>query len=334
MLASALGGHHREHGGVERRRASGETPPLERPMADLSSPLPVQRIGSGHGIGAAHRRSRSGIAAALLLASAAGCDGGLAYRSYAEGSGKFAVGEGVKVVRVELANGTVQVDRSDGPEVVWAGGVRRGATTAEGLARLEQIAWQPSVAAEAPATLLVRGPAPLEATSGDVLALEIGFRVPPAVELQIVVAGNGHVTVANRAAPTRVETGRGDLRFENCAGDLEGRTGRGYVIAFGHRGSLDVDTRAGDMQAFVEQPGALIRLVTGQGTVQCQVPADASLDVDARAEQGKIGNGFGLEVQRVGSYGAALVGKVGTARTKVVLRTGSGHLSIAPLRLR
>ncbi|MBL8751362.1 MAG: hypothetical protein JNK78_19550 [Planctomycetes bacterium] len=294
----------------------------------------MHRIGVGHRNGPSRCRSRYGIAAALLFAWLGGCDGGLSHRSYAEGSGRFAVDEAVKVVRIEIANGTVQVDRSDAPEVTWAGGVRRGATTAEGLASLEQIVWQPTVVEGAPGSLLLRGPAPLEATSGDVLALEIALRVPPTVELEIAVAGNGHVTVANRAARTRVETGRGDLRFENCSGDLGGRTGRGYVIAFGHRGSLDVDTRAGDMQAFVEEPGALIRLVTGQGTVQCQVPADASLDVDARAEQGKIGNGFGLEVQRVGTYGAALVGKVGSARTKVVLRTGSGHLSIAPQRLR
>lgn len=303
-------------------------------MADPSSPLPVQRIGNGHVSGESPRRSRSGIVSVFLVACVGACDGGLSHRSYDEGSGTFAIDAGVRVVRVELANGTVQVDRSERREVTWAGGVRRGATTAEGLARLEQIAWQPSVVGGAPATLVLRGPAPLEATSGDVLALEIAFRVPPGVELEIVVAGNGHVTVANRAAPTRVETGRGDLRFENCSGNLVGRTGRGYVIAFGHRGILDVDTRAGDMQAFVEEPGALIRLVTGQGTVQCQVPADSGLDVDARAEQGKIGNGFGLEVQRVGTYGAALVGKVGSARTKVVLRTGSGHLSIAPQRLR
>jgi hypothetical protein len=66
--------------------------------------------------------------------------------------------------------------------------------------------------------------------------------------------------------------------------------------------------------------------------VQCHVAPSIEFDLDARAEIGKIGNGFGLTPEPGTGYGAVLVGKRGTARTKVILRTGSGHLSIAPRR--
>ena len=145
-----------------------------------------------------------------------------------------------------------------------------------------------------------------------------------------MITGSGHVTIANRTASTDVQTGRGDLRFEHCACRVKARTGRGMVIAFDHRGDLDIHTMVGDMQAFVREPGDLIRLVTGQGTVQCHVPSTIEFDLDARAEIGDIGNGFGLQVEKVLDYGRVLIGKRGSIRTKVVLRIGSGHLSIAP----
>ena len=106
------------------------------------------------------------------------------------------------------------------------------------------------------------------------------------------------------------------------------------LIAFGHRGDLDVRSGSGDMQAFVEQPGAKITLSTGKGTVQCHVPDDLAFEVDARAEIGRVGDDFGLMVQKVGDYSASLAGKVGAGTTKIVLRTAAGHIGLRKLRPR
>ena len=129
-----------------------------------------------------------------------------------------------------------------------------------------------------------------------------------------------------------MDSGRGDLRFEDCRGSLTGRTKHGNVIVVHHRGDIALRTDHGDMQVFVREPGTQLQLVTGGGTVQCLVPADLEFDVDARAETGKIGNGFGLPVTKPTKYSAVMVGQRGSARTKVVLRTGEGALSFAPNR--
>lgn len=244
------------------------------------------------------------------------------------------MGHGITRVRLEVENGTIGIDSGAEGVVRYAGGVRRAADTATELATLEQVPLrlEGTVDPNDPHTLIVRAPGRPAEVPGGVLAFELGIHVPATVSLDVAVAANGHVTIANRKAPTTVDTKRGDLRFERCAGGVRARTGRGMVIAFGHHGDLDVQTLAGDMQAFVEETGSSIRLVTGQGTVQCHVPQAIEFDLDARAEVGKIGNGFGLAASTVSDFGAVLTGVRGSARTKVVLRTGKGHLSIGPLR--
>ncbi|HEX5054324.1 MAG TPA: hypothetical protein VFZ65_21275 [Planctomycetota bacterium] len=268
----------------------------------------------------------------LALGLVSACDGSLSHRSVAEMSGTVTIEHDVERVRVEVQNGTVGVDSGTGRVIQFAGGVRRAADTASELARIEQIPVTFTAAPDPvdPHVLVLRGPAIPAGGPLGILGVEVGIRMPADIALEIAVAGSGHITVANRTAPTRAETGRGDLRFERCAGGVRARTGRGNVIAVDHIGDLDIQTTVGGMQAFVREPGALIRLVTGQGTVQCHVPAATGFDLDARTEEGRIRNGFGLTAETVREYGAALVAKVGSARTAIVLRTGSGHLSLAP----
>ena len=268
----------------------------------------------------------------LLLTA---CSGSLSRRSYDEIKAAIPLGPEIARVRVEIANGTLGIappeDVSVSSEVSYAGGVRRAADTTEDLAKLEQvsIAMTHAVDPERPDTLVLRGPQLPPGVAG-LIAFEAGIRVPAGIELEVIVSENGHVTLEDRGARSVVRTGRGDLRFGRCAGGVEARTGRGTVLAFGHRGDLDVRSMAGDVQALVEQPGDDIRLVTGQGTVQCRVPESLQFELDARAEIGKIGTGFDLEVQRVGEFGAVLVGREGAGSTRVVLRTGSGHIAFVP----
>jgi len=280
------------------------------------------------------RRDFALATVAVLLAA---CGGPLSERSHAEMKGTLPLGTEIRRVRIEVENGRVDVGPSPTTDAVtFAGGIRRAADTPEQLAALERVVPDLTAAVDPadPTTLVVRGPRRPAELSGAVFALEVGIGVPPEVALEVRVEANGDVNLKERRAPTRVETGRGDLRFENCSGGVTARTGRGVLIAYGHRGDLDVQTKTGDMQAFVVEPGRLLQLVTGQGTVQCQVDPSIEFDLDARAEIGKIGNGFGLEPERGQGYSAALVGKRGSARTKVVLRTGSGHLSFSPMRPR
>ena len=267
---------------------------------------------------------------------AAACDGGLSHRSYAEGAGSVPIDASVRKVRIEVGSGTVEVGRTDdvtgSKEVRWKGGVRRAADSAEALALVEQVpiglVLAPRGASDDPAVLRLSAPH-LPPGVAAVLGFEARLLVPARLELELIATGSCHVTTNDREAATTIETGRGDLRFGNCTGGLRARTGRGMVIAFDHRGDLDLHTMVGDIHAFVRAPGRLLRLVTGEGNVQCHVPDSLEFRVDARAAIGRIGNDFGLPVERVGDYGAAMVGGRGGDGTEVVLRTGKGHLTLA-----
>jgi len=245
-------------------------------------------------------------------------------------AGSLPIAQGVQRVRVEIENGTIGITVHDQREVKFGGGVRRAADTAAELAALEALPID-LVAEVDPAdaaTMVVRGAgAGLRSLRG-MLGYELGLHVPAEVELEVLVQQNGHVTVADHRARLRVTTARGDLRFENCHGGTKARTGRGMVIAFGARGSLDIETSLGDMQAFVEQPGELLRLRTGKGTIQCFVPPRTGFVCSARAEIGRIGSSFDLPTEATSKYGTVMTGQYGDGRTKIVLVTGSGHVSL------
>lgn len=293
-------------------------------------------VPAGDGTGSSSRGRRIAIAAALLAAVGATVlvmwGGDLGHRHTQEMGATLPIGQGITRVRLEVQNGRIGVDvpldPAAAPAAVYQGGVRLAADTAEQLAELRRIPIELTAATDParPDTLVLTGPG-LPPGSAGVLAVELGLRLPSELALEIVVTGSGHVTIGNRTGPTQIDTGRGDLRFERVRGPVRAKTGRGMVIAFEHSGDLDLHTQVGDMQAFVRQPGKLLRLVSGHGTVQCGVPADCEFDLDARAEIGRIGADFDLAAEKVGEYGASLVGRRGSGATRVVLRTGSGHLA-------
>lgn len=263
--------------------------------------------------------------------AATACGGGLSHRSVVETSGSFPLTPAIHRVRVEIENGTLGIDVHAERTVQFAGGVRRAADSAELLQKLEAL--NPALTAatdpQDPSTLVVRGPKLTDAGIRGVFGYELGLHIPADLELAIAVEDNGHVTVANRVAPLKVTTGRGDLRFEKCSGGVKARTGSGVVIAFGMRGSVDIEAvSGGDMQVFTTEPGELLRLRTGQGTVQCFVPPATGFVCSARTAEGRVSSDFGLPVEKTTGYGAAMTGQVGNGRTKIVLTTGSGYLSL------
>ncbi|MBL8753399.1 MAG: hypothetical protein JNK15_08875, partial [Planctomycetes bacterium] len=178
--------------------------------------------------------------------------GELGHRSVAEMSMDVPFGQDVDRVRLEVDSGTVGIGPGTDGIAACAIGVRRAANTAEDLAKIEQVPFQLEPVADParPRTLILRGPKLPAGVSG-VLSLELTVRLPTGLPVEVVVAGSGHVTVGEWRAPVEVATGRGDLRFERCQASVSARTGRGMVIAFDHRGDLDILTQIGDMQAFV-----------------------------------------------------------------------------------
>jgi len=274
------------------------------------------------------------VAGAFLLLSA--CGGSLSHRSVAETSGSLPIGPEVRRVRLEIGSGTLGIEVHEARELAFAGGIRRAADTAADLTVLEGIAIGLTAALDpaAPDTLVVRGATVPTPGPNGVLSYELGLHLPADLALQVVVAGNGHVTVARRQGPLQVDTSRGDLRFEQCRGGIKAHTGRGVVIGFGLYGDVDIETAVGDMQVFVEAPGELLRLRTGQGTIQCFVPPDAGFVCNARTAMGRAGNSFGLPNEATTQYGRAMTGQHGDGRSQIILMTGSGYIALQKLTSR
>jgi hypothetical protein len=274
-------------------------------------------------------RARHVISTLVLAALASGC----AHRSVAVTKGVIACGADVKKIRIEMANGTLDLATlapgAAVDEINWTGGVRRDASSAEGLQKIEDVSVDLSWAMDLkdPGTLVVKCPSAPSGVVG-MIAYEGNIRIPATMPVEVLVSDNGHITMVGREAFSKVRTGRGDLRFERCKGGIEANTGQGVLIAFDHEGDIDVRTGLGDMQVFINKLGDRVTLGTGQGTVQCKIPAASEFEVDARAEIGKIGNDFDFEVRREGEYSAAMTGKRGSGKTKVILRTASGHISM------
>lgn len=282
-----------------------------------------------------HRACSPLVTAMSTLLLAAACS----HRATDRVQGAVPLPEGVERLRIELENGTLDVatieEGADPLVLTFAGGVRMDAADDGQLQQLVSMDHHlvGALDPEDPAVFVLRGPS-LPAGLQGMIAYEGHVRVPASMPVQIDVANNGHVTLVGRRAATEVHTGRGDLRFEQCVGAVKATTGQGNVIAYEHRGDLDVRSQGGDMQAFVNEPGERLTLSTGKGTVQCHVPPDLECHVDARAVIGRIGSDFDFEVVKPTAYSSEMVGSRGGAKTRVLLRTASGHIAVRKLEAR
>lgn len=276
-------------------------------------------------------------AASLLCAA---CDGALGERHLEPMRGEIELPGAVRTVRFEGATASLKVlsrDEKGQPvterKIRYQGKLRLAADTPAQLQALRAAPAQLDAAADpaAPETLVVRTPAmPTGADSmHSVLGTEVTVWLPEDLSVVLEARDGGYLEVEDRSAPVRMTTGRGDLRLSRNRGDAVLRTGAGVTIVDRHEGNLDVQAKAGEVQAWVRKPAETIRIVTGKGNIQCLVPGETDLRADLRCEQGKIANGFGFPIERVLDFGAAMTGQRGTGRTEVVLRSGKGVLSLS-----
>jgi hypothetical protein len=271
-------------------------------------------------------------ALALVLA---GCSNGLDYRAKDPVEAALPLPPGIGKLRLRAQTGIFEVVVREGP-VVQVRGVRKCAATApELLQRLRQPAAAPVLTVDpsdaAIAVLSFPGlPADPDLQVG-LVAFEVQVAMPDKVSIDCQIEQAGQVTVDGRHADVTVKTGRGDLRVTACEGRCELLTGAGNTLVHDHRGDLFARAKAGEMQIWITEPGKDLRLVTGQGGVQCHIPADAGFRLDARTLEGKVSaKAFAIQGVQGEDYGAAMTGTHGDGKTEIVMRTGSGYLSLTP----
>lgn len=269
------------------------------------------------------------IACTLLAA----CSGKLGHVVEETVSSEIAVAPEITGIRAEVQDGSLTFVPIPARVIRIAGRCQKRADTEAQLELLKEVPAAVEVAEEG-AILVLRAPAtPPEADPMQTLiANQLVLELPPGLSLEVVATRRGHLSVKGWQAPVRLDSAHGDLELGDCQAGATLRTGSGRTLVYGHGGDLDVQARSGAIWAWIDDPGSVVRLVTGSGGIQCKIPPDRAFRADARTERGKVTNGFGLPERRLERYGAAIEGAVGEGGTDVVIRSGAGRISLGVLR--
>jgi hypothetical protein len=247
-------------------------------------------------------------------------------------AGVFDVAAEVAVVRVKLPSGSITVQPSDDGRIHYEGATLKAASRAEVFEALAPIALD--LTAEVSGDTLVLTAPALPAgvdDPGAVLVARVAMSVPRHLALDLDTA-RGPVAVVGRDAPVAIHTGSGDLRIDGVHGNAVAVTGSGNAIVANHQGSLELRSEHGDHLVYVDWlgPGG-VKLAVGTGSVQCNLPPAAGLDLDLRTELGEISSGYPIALEQIGKGGAAGRGHVGAEpRLPVEIRCKIGSISVRP----
>ncbi len=184
----------------------------------------------------------------------------------------------------------------------------------------------------------LQGQVEVDGGSGDLKLSSLGAGVH-------AETGSGDVTIHDIHGDIRAKTGSGSIHASGIAGGFEGHTGSGSVeleqttsgsvrVSTGSgdvelrgiQGSLQAETGSGSLEVD-GKPSGEWNLRTSSGEVKLRVPAQSSFDLDASTSSGSVSASMPMTVQ--GRIERKQVhGKVGNGGVPVVVRTGSGDISI------
>jgi DUF4097 and DUF4098 domain-containing protein YvlB len=140
--------------------------------------------------------------------------------------------------------------------------------------------------------------------------------------------GSGSQSVDGVSGRLAVGTGSGSVTVRDVKGDLDASTGSGSINATRFEGALRAHTGSGRIRVQGEQSGRW-ELQTGSGSIDLDLPSNASFDLNAHTGSGGIDVDYPMTVQgRVKVNRHEVNGKVGTGNHVLSARTGSGHIHI------
>jgi len=139
--------------------------------------------------------------------------------------------------------------------------------------------------------------------------------------------GSGDVSINGVNGTVKASTGSGDVRTTDLTGTLNAGTGSGSVDASGAITAFDAGTGSGSIR--VDSSAALAeksKASTGSGNVRVKLPAEAAFTADLKTHSGTVECNLPIEVTHTDKK--ALVGNVNGGGPELVLRAGSGNLSV------
>ncbi len=141
-------------------------------------------------------------------------------------------------------------------------------------------------------------------------------------------SSNGPVRVNDVIGDVEIHTSNAKVRTECTCGKLLARTSFGKIDLCEHRGSVDAATSNGTIRCVLEELGKEgVTLVTSNGRIALELPAECDCDVDVRVDNGVIRNG--REVPSTGPQRSGrLHGVLGRGGVPIRLRASNGTVTI------
>jgi DUF4097 and DUF4098 domain-containing protein YvlB len=139
--------------------------------------------------------------------------------------------------------------------------------------------------------------------------------------------GSGNIRTDDLAGDAFVNTGSGDIQVRQSAGgSVKAQTGSGNIKLQGIKGGLRADAGSGNIQA-EGQPTADWRLSAGSGNITLRVPSQASFNIDARTSSGTLKVDHPVTTQGTMARNH-IQGKVGNGGVLLDVHTGSGDIEV------
>lgn len=241
------------------------------------------------------------------------------------------------VIDTSSGDVTVELAEKDTWSVV-ATVVARGTNEADATAKAAEISVVTTIGEPDAHALTLMAEAP----DGSDARVTFVVQLPPETLYDLVVdTGSGDVAVSDvRAVSAVIDTGSGDV---SVGGDFQATTlaidtGSGDVAIDGAARDVVVDTGSGDVSGSIKPlASGAMTFATGSGSVALEVPEDARHGYEIMATTGSGSIDITLkdgDVRTEEESHASFVTKgLGSraVRTSVILSTGSGDVSVAPM---
>ena len=184
----------------------------------------------------------------------------------------------------------------------------------------------------------IKGPLKVSTGSGRIDATRIGGEVRAStgsgdIRLDSIQGGvtantgSGSIRATGVAGEFSGETGSGDIHLEqSAAGVVKASTGSGHIELAGVSGPLRADTGSGDITAQGQLRGDW-RLETGSGSVTINLPENASFDLHAHTDSGRISTKVPVTAQGTISRND-YQGRAGSGGYLLEVKTSSGDIRI------
>jgi len=127
-----------------------------------------------------------------------------------------------------------------------------------------------------------------------------------------------------------IELVDGDITIKGITGSVSVATVNGSISAAGAAASAWVETVNGslDLSFDVLEKGQSVDATSVNGAITLRLPAEATARIEAETVNGRISNGFALEIEKGEWIGTSMEGRLGSGDARIRLETVNGNIEV------